>query len=149
VTPRRVFARFVVVNVLNTLLYYLLYLLFLLVVPYVAANVLALGIAIVLAYLMNARYAFRVRMTGRSLVSFLVTNLSTMGLRTAVVWLLVEFSVTGERLAPLVAVAVTLPIAFLLTKFVMTQPTGTERGRTASVGAGDPTRTTALASATS
>jgi putative flippase GtrA len=122
VRPNPVFVRFVVVNVLNTLLYYLLYLLFLLVVPYVAANVLALGVAIVLAYSMNARYAFRVRMTGRSLVSFLITNLTTMGLRTVVVWLLVEIQLTGERVAPLVAVAVTLPVAFLLTKFVMTGP---------------------------
>ena len=121
-TAGRVFVRFVVVNVLNTALYYLLYLLFLLVVSYVVANVLSLGIAIGLAYLMNARYAFQVRMTGRSLVSFLVTNLTTMGLRTAVVWLLVELHLTGERLAPLVAVAVTLPVAFLLTKLVMTAP---------------------------
>jgi putative flippase GtrA len=130
VTAGRVFVRFVVVNVLNTLLYWLLYLLFLLVVPYVVANVVALAIAVALAYLMNARYAFRVRMSGRSLASFLVTNLTTMGLRTAVVWGLVELSFTGERLAPLVAVAVTLPIAFLLTKLVMTAPDG----RTAAGG---------------
>lgn len=140
-TSGPVFLRFVVVNVLNTLLYWLLYLLFLLVLPYVAANVLALGIAIVLAYVMNARYAFQVRMTGRSLVSFLITNLTTMGLRTAAVWLLVELRLTGEQLAPLVAVAVTLPIAFLLTKLVMTQQADT------APGAAEPVRKAALAPA--
>jgi putative flippase GtrA len=141
VTSGRVFLRFLVVNVLNTLLYWLHYLVFLLVVPYVAANVLALGIAIVLAYVMNARYAFQVRMTGRSLISFLVTNLTTMGLRTAAVWLLVELQLTGERLAPLVAVAVTLPIAFLLTKLVMTQRAGI------APGPAEPVRRTTLAPA--
>lgn len=120
----QVFVRFVVVNVVNTLLYWLLYLVFLQVLPYVAANVLALGIAIGLAYLMNARYAFRVRMTGRSLVSFLATNLTTLALRTAVVWLLVELQLSAEWLAPLVATAVTLPIAFLLTRLVLAGPAG-------------------------
>jgi putative flippase GtrA len=146
VRPTSVFVRFVVVNVLNTVLYYLLYLLFLLVVPYVAANVLALGVAIVLAYLMNARYAFRVRMTGRSLASFMITNLTTMGLRTVLVWLLVEIQVTGERVAPLVAVAVTLPVAFLLTRLVMT---GAADRRTSSEHGVPPcaARATALAPA--
>jgi putative flippase GtrA len=145
-TSARVFVRFVVVNVLNTLLYYALYLLFLLVVPYVVANVLALGIAIVLAYLMNARYAFQVRMTGRSLLSFMITNLTTMGLRTLVVWQLVALQVTGERLAPLVATAVTLPIAFVLTKLVMT---GAGRDAPTGPGAGTRAQPTSLVPAAS
>jgi hypothetical protein len=64
-----------------------------------------------------------------------------MGLRTAAVWLLVELQLTGERLAPLMAVAVTLPIAFLLTKLVMTQR--------ADIGPGpaEPVRRTTLAPA--
>jgi putative flippase GtrA len=133
VTSDRVFVRFVAVNVANTLLYWLLYLFFLLVMPYVAANVLALAIAIGLAYLMNARYAFRVRMTGRTLAGFLVTNATTMALRTAAVWLLVELHLTGEPIAPLVAVVITLPVAFLLTRLVMTPAGGGEVARRPAV----------------
>jgi putative flippase GtrA len=117
----RVFVRFVVVNVLNTGVYYLLYLLFLRVMPYVVANVIALVVAIVLAYLLNARYAFQVRMTGRSLVTFGVSNLSTTVLRTLVLWVLVEFLALNEQLAPLVATALTLPVAFVLTKVAMAE----------------------------
>ena len=118
----RVLTRFVVVNVVNTGVYYVLYLLLLLAVPYVAANVAALAVAIVLAYLMNARWAFRVRPTGRSLRMFLVSNLTTTALRTLVLWLLVEFRVLDEQWAPIAATALTLPIAFLLTSFAMVDP---------------------------
>jgi putative flippase GtrA len=118
----RVFARFVVVNVVNTGVYYLLYLLLLLAMPYVVANVVALALAIVLAYFMNARWAFRVRLTGRTLTMFLVSNLTTTVLRTLVLWLLVEFGVLDERWAPIAATALTLPVAFLLTSFAMADP---------------------------
>ena len=119
VGDRRALAMFVVVNVLNTLLYYGLYLLFLQVTDYGWANVLALSVAVLLAYAMNARYAFQVEMSGSSLAKFVVTNLTTMALRTGAVWLLVEFLATDERIAPLVAVVLTLPFAYLSTKFVM------------------------------
>lgn len=118
---RRLFIRFVVVNVVNTGAYYLLYLLFLLAVPYVLANVAALAISILLAYLANARFAFRVRMTGRSLAMFVSSNLVTTVLRTLVLWLLVEFLGTSEQIAPILATGITLPVAFLLTKVAMTQ----------------------------
>jgi putative flippase GtrA len=123
-----VFLRFVVVNVLNTFLYWGLYLLLLLVMPYVWANAVALGIAILAAYVANARYAFRVRASRRSLWLFLMTNGTTMALRTAVVWLLVEHLSLPEQLAPPVAVVVTLPLAFGLTSLVMT-----DRPRSAAV----------------
>jgi len=115
----RVLVRFITVNVLNTGLYYLLYLLLLQVMPYVAANIAALAVAVVLAYLLNARWAFQVGMSGRSLLMFVVSNLTTTGLRTLVLWVLVEFAALTERVAPLLATAITLPVAFVLTALVM------------------------------
>lgn len=121
----RVFTRFVVVNAVNTALYYGLYLLLLVAMPYVLANVAALVAAILAAYVMNARWAFQVRLTGRSLVAFVVSNLTTTVLRTFVLWLLVAFAGMGEWLAPLVATALTLPVAFLLTSLAMSdRPVG-------------------------
>jgi putative flippase GtrA len=122
----RVFVRFLTVNVLNTGLYYLLYLLLLRVMPYVAANLVALAVAVVLAYLMNARWAFQVGMTGRSMVMFVASNLTTTGLRTLVLWALVEFVGLTEQLSPLLATAVTLPAAFMLTRWAMRSGGGSE-----------------------
>ena len=124
----RAFTVFVLVNVLNTGLYYVLYLLLLGAVPYLVANVLALTVAVLVAYAANARFAFQVRPTRRSLVLFVVTNLTTMALRTAVVWLLVEFLAISERLAPLPAAVATLPIAYLLTAMVMRDRGGAATG---------------------
>jgi putative flippase GtrA len=115
----KVFATFVAVNVLNTALYYLLYLLLLHAVPYLVANLLALTLAIFVAYFANARFAFRVETSRRSLALFAVSNLMTMCLRTAAVWFLVELLAVGERPAPLIAAVITLPIAYLLTSLAL------------------------------
>lgn len=113
------FTRFVVVNVLNTALYWGLYLALLLVMPYFGANAVALVVAVLAAYLLNVRYAFRVRASARSLALFLVTNGTTVVLRLAVVWLLVEHLSVGEALAPPLAVAITMPVAFVLTRLAV------------------------------
>jgi putative flippase GtrA len=117
--PTGQFVRFVVVNVLNTVLYWGLYLLFLQVVPYLVANAAALLIAVLVAYVANARYAFRVGTSRWSLVMYLVTNGTTVALRMGVVWFLVDVLSLGEALAPPVAVAVTTPVAFVLTKWAL------------------------------
>ena len=114
-----VFLRFVLVNVLNTGLYWGLYLLLLPVVPYLLANAIALVVAVLVAYVANARYAFKVDTSRRSLVMYLATNGTTVALRMAVVWVLVEVLSLSEALAPPVAVAVTMPVAFLLTGWAM------------------------------
>ena len=116
-----VFLRFVLVNVLNTGLYWGLYLLLLLVTPYLVANTLALVVAVLVAYLANARYAFGVAPSRGRLLRYLVANGTTVLLRTAVVWVLVALLALDEQLAPPVAVAVTMPAAFLLTGWAMAE----------------------------
>jgi putative flippase GtrA len=131
-----VLLRFVAVNAVNTGVYYLVYLAFLLVVPYVAANVAALVVAIALAYVANARWTFQVELTGRSLVAFAAGNLTTTVLRTSVLWLLVEGAGMGERVAPVLATALTLPVAFALTRLAMGDRGLRTPARPVTVGAG-------------
>lgn len=119
-----VFVRFLLVNVANTGLYWGLYLLLLPVAPYLVANGIALLIAVVVAYVANARYAFGVGMSSWSLVMYLVTNGTTVVLRTVVVWVLVDVLSLSEVLAPPVAVAVTMPVAFGLTRWAMRERNG-------------------------
>ena len=121
-----VFLRFVLVNVLNTGLYWGLYLVLLPATPYLVANTVALVVAVLVAYAANARYAFGVPTSRGGLLRYLVANGTTVLLRTAVVWLLVSPLSLDEQLAPPVAVAVTMPVAYLLTKRAMAErPDGT------------------------
>ena len=122
--PRRsAFLRFVVVNVVNTGIYYGLYLLLLLVLPYVLANVLALGAAILLAYAGNARWTFGTAMSGRALLAFVAGNGATTVLRTLVLWLLVEQARMSELTAPVLATAITFPVAYVLAELAMARRT--------------------------
>ena len=114
-----VFLRFLLVNALNTGLYWGLYLLFLLVMPYFWANALSLVLAVLVAYVANARYAFGVATSRSSLVKYLIANGTTIVLRMIVVWALVGPSILPEELAPPAAVAITMPAAFLLTRWAM------------------------------
>ncbi|SEK25052.1 Putative flippase GtrA (transmembrane translocase of bactoprenol-linked glucose) [Blastococcus sp. DSM 46786] len=114
-----VFLRFLLVNALNTGLYWGLYLLFLQVMPYFWANAVALVLAVLVAYVANARYAFGVATSRSSLMRYLVANGTTIVLRMLVVWVLVAPGLLPEELAPPAAVAITMPVAFLLTRWAM------------------------------
>jgi putative flippase GtrA len=117
-----VFLRFLVVNALNTALYWGLYLLLLQVSPYPVANAVSLLVAALIAYVGNARYAFKVDTSSRSLALYLVTNGTTVALRMVVVWVLVDLLALPEALVPPVAVAMTIPVAFGLTRWAMRVP---------------------------
>lgn len=132
---RAVFLRFVLVNVLNTGLYWGLYLAFLVVMPYFWANALGLVIAVLVAYVANARFAFGVTTSSENLVKYLVANGTTILVRMAVVWVLVTPLPLPEQLAPPAAVALTMPIAYLLTRWAMTARTS---GRVAAEAAPAP-----------
>ncbi|WP_158548494.1 GtrA family protein [Blastococcus sp. TF02A-26] len=120
-----VFLRFLLVNGLNTGLYWGLYLALLLISPYMVANALALVISVLVAYVANARYAFGVETSRSSLARYVVANGSTIVLRMAVSWLMVDVLTVPEQIVPPVAVAVTMPAAFLLTRWAMAVPAST------------------------
>lgn len=137
------FLRFVLVNVLNTGIYWGLYLLFLLAMPYFWANAVALVIAVLLAYVGNARYAFGVAPSRANLVKYLIANGTTVLARMVVVWVLVGPLPLPEEWAPPAAVAVTMPVAFLLTKWAMAE----RSPRRSSAAAPSPGQTDAPAQA--
>jgi putative flippase GtrA len=117
------FFRFVLVNAVNTGIYWGLYLLFLLAMPYFWANAVALVIAVLLAYVANARFAFGVAPSRANLVKYLIANGSTIVVRMFVVWLLVGPLPLPEEWAPPVAVALSMPVAFVLTAWAMAERT--------------------------
>lgn len=112
-------AKFVVVGFVNTAVFLGVYLLLRLVMPYLAASVLAQLVALGFAYVSNSMVTFGVRMTLRSALLYPLANLGGLGLRTGLVFVLVEFAHLSDRLAAPVSVALVTPVSYVLAHRVM------------------------------
>jgi len=113
-------ARFAVVGVVNTGVYYATYLLLGVVLHYLAAHLLAIAIAMVVSFFLNCRWTFRTRPTWRKFALYPLTNATNYLVTTVGVVVLVEWFGVGERIAPLLAAAVSIPATFLLSRRVLT-----------------------------
>ena len=111
--------RFLFAGTLNTILTYFFYLLLLSVLPYGVAYTLTYIVGIASAYLLACYLVFQERPRLRSALAFpgvyLVQYLLGVGLLVA----LVEHLEVSEVLAPLIVVAVTLPVTFLMSRLVV------------------------------
>lgn len=87
---------------------------------YLVAHVVGLGVAMVVSFLLNCRFTFRVRPTWTRLllypasqtVNILATTIGVVGLVHAGV---------DERLAPLLAAGLAMPVSFLAARFLITR----------------------------
>lgn len=117
-------ARFAVVGVINTAVYYGSYLLLHEVLPYLAAHLLAIAVAMVVSFFLNTYWTFRTRPTWRKFALWPLTNATNYVLTTVGVVVLVEWVRLDERVAPLVAAAAAIPVTFLLSRRVLTGSSG-------------------------
>lgn len=120
-------SRFAVVGVINTGVYYGLYLLLRMAVPYLAAHLIATGIAMVGSFLMNTYWTFETKPTWRKFAIFPLTNLTNYVVSTLGVILLVELVRMDERIAPLAAAVVAIPVTFFLSRKILLQRDPRER----------------------
>lgn len=128
-------SRFAVVGVINTAVYYLLYLILRTVIPYLAAHLVAIVIAMVGSFFMNCYWTFRTRPTLRKFALFPATNATNYVLTTIGVVVLVEWLDVDERIAPIIAAAAAIPITFVLSRRILA--TGDQHERLAAVMADD------------
>lgn len=112
--------RFGLVGLANTLISYLLYLFFLLFMHYTLSTSLSFIITIFVSYYLNSIYVFHVKPTlKRALIfpsSYLVNYLiSIFGLV-----ILIEYFGIPEKIAPILALIVTVPCNYIIVKFILT-----------------------------
>lgn len=127
VTVLRHVNRFAVVGGINTVVYYALYLLLRTAVPYLAAHLFAIFIAMVGSFFLNCYWTFQTRPTWRKLALFPLTNATNYVLTTLGVVVLVEGFGVDQRVAPLVAALAAIPVTFVLSRRVLTRPHRPER----------------------
>jgi putative flippase GtrA len=112
-------SRFAVVGVINTAVYYGLYLLLRLLMPYLAAHLLAIFIAMVGSFFLNCYWTFQTRPTWRKFAAFPLTNATNYVLTTVGVVVLVEWFGVDERIAPILAALAAIPVTFLLSRRIL------------------------------
>lgn len=115
--------RFGLVGVVNTATYYGLYLLLRELIGYLAAHVAAFALSTVGSFLLNSYVTYRTSPTWRKFVLFPLTVAANFVITTIGVALLVEVFAVDERIAPLLAAVVAIPVTFVATRYVLVGPT--------------------------
>ncbi len=107
---------------INTGVYYGLYLLLHTVLPYLAAHLIAIFIAMVGSFFLNCHWTFQTPPTWRKFALFPLTNATNYIVTTLGVVVLVEWFGVDERVAPLLAAVAAIPVTFVLSRRVLTGP---------------------------
>lgn len=116
---------FGVVGIVNTVVAYACYLLLHLFLPYLAAFLLAWIAGIVTSYFLNARFTFGVR-PGKGFLTYPLSAAPNVALSTVGVVVMVERWGWSERVAPLVATVLALPLSYLLARLILVRPSRPE-----------------------
>lgn len=111
--------RFLVVGAASTGLSYLVYLTLLRGVSYRWAYSLSYIAGIFLSFILNSLFVFRVPLRWRKLLPYPSVYLVQYLLGLCVVYVGVEFLRWDERLMPIAVLVVTVPVSFVLTRWVL------------------------------
>ncbi|MGH3781264.1 MAG: GtrA family protein [Pseudonocardiaceae bacterium] len=117
-------SRFTVAGGINTSVYYSLYLLLHTILPYLAAHLIAIFIAMIGSFFLNCYWTFQTPPTWRKFALFPLTNATNYLVTTLCVVVLVEWFGIDERVAPLLAAVAAIPVTFVLSRRVLTGLTG-------------------------
>ncbi len=124
------FMRYVIVGGTNTALTYLIYRLLLLLLAYAVAYTAAYLCGIVIAYVLNARFVFHQPFRWRAAVRFPLVYVVQYGAGVALLAFAVDTLHVSDELAPLVVIAVTVPLTFVLSRLII-------KGRAQTKAAGE------------
>lgn len=121
---------FLLAGAANTGLTYLAYLTLLRWIPYGPAYSISYVAGILLSFALNSQFVFGVRLSLRKLAVYPLVYLAQFGLGYAVLYLAVDIARLDPRLGPVLVLAVTVPVSFVLTRWVLRR----REGRAEEVG---------------
>ncbi|MEO8779684.1 MAG: GtrA family protein [Rhodanobacter sp.] len=129
------FLRFLISGGINTAVTYAVYLGLLGVLGYKIAYSIAYVVGIVLAFLINRLFVFQTHRGWRSMVLFPFVYLAQYLVSLAVLWAWVEHLHMSSKLAPLIAIVITIPLTFVLSRLVFGRGRGARFGPLPAQGA--------------
>ena len=112
------FARFLVSGGFNTAVTYGLYLLLLNGLSYKTSYTIAYVAGIALAYSLNRYFVFKSHQGIKSVALFPLVYLAQYLASLLILWVWVEKLGLDSRVAPLIAIAITVPLTFVLSRYV-------------------------------
>ena len=111
--------RFLFTGLFNTVFGYIVYLACLRVAPYSIAFIFSFSVSIFISFLLNSHFVFRTQVKWRNLVG--VTKIyviqALLGLCLLFFW--IHFAKIDERLAPLLNVAILMPLSFFANRWLL------------------------------
>lgn len=113
------FGRFLVVGVINTVFAYSLYFLLNIWLHYQLAYALAYAIGIVFSYWLNTRWVFRQPMSWRTFFAFPLVYVFQYSMNAFMLHVFVEWFVLSEWLSPFLVIAISIPVTFVLSRFIL------------------------------
>lgn len=115
------FKKFLISGVFNTFLTYGVYLALLMFLPYTTSYTISYVTGIVLAYMLNRFFVFKEHRGLRSVVLLPLVYLVQYVVSMLVLWCWVEKFGFADLLAPLVAITITIPITYMLSRLVFSK----------------------------
>lgn len=111
--------RFLMVGCLNTLATYLLYLGLLLLFSYNLAYSCAYVGGIVFSYYLNVLFVFKKKVSWKSFLQFPLVYVLQYGLSIGIMNFLILYGEITQTMAPVLAIILTIPVTFLMSKFIV------------------------------
>jgi putative flippase GtrA len=112
--------RFLISGLLNTFATLVLYWLLLYLFSPHAAYAISFASGVALSYLLNLRFVFRERHSTRKMIIFPAVYLLTYAVGALALQLAIRYWGVAAGLAPLLSIACTVPISFLLLRWLLT-----------------------------
>ncbi|HFQ1705636.1 TPA: flippase GtxA [Staphylococcus aureus] len=113
--------KFIIVGGINTLNYYVVYLLLLklLHIEYMISHITGFLVAFVISYYLNCYFVYRVKPTWRKFISFPITQIVNVSLQTVLLYVFVSWLNLPAEIAPFAGLVNTIPITFVLSKWIL------------------------------
>lgn len=113
--------KFIIVGGINTLNYYVVYLLLLklLHIEYMICHIIGFIVAFVISYYLNCYFVYRVKPTWRKFISFPITQIVNVSLQTVLLYVFVSWLNLPAEIAPFAGLIITIPITFILSKWIL------------------------------
>ncbi|RZO08824.1 GtrA family protein [Pseudomonas moorei] len=115
------FVKFLISGGFNTAMTYGVYLILLMFLPYTTSYTISYIAGIVLAYLLNRFFVFKSHQGLKTIALLPLVYVMQYVISMLILWCWVEKLGFNDSLAPIVAIIITIPITYVLSKFVFSK----------------------------